>query len=63
MAFCSVLNKHAPIKVKILRYNNNSFMTRNLRRAIMRRSKLKICFSKCRTYETAAIIKPYEVAV
>ena len=23
-AFCSVLNKHAPIKVKVLRHNNNS---------------------------------------
>ena len=28
--FCSVLNKHAPIKVRILRQNNNSFMTENL---------------------------------
>ena len=27
-AFCIVLNKHAPIKVKMLRHNNNSFMTK-----------------------------------
>ena len=27
-AFCSVLNKDAPIKVKMLRHNNNSFMTK-----------------------------------
>ena len=27
-AFCGVLNKHAPIKVKMLRHNNNSFMTK-----------------------------------
>ena len=51
MAFCGVLNKHAPLKVKILRHNNNSFMTKNLRKAIMHRSKLKNRFNKCRTYE------------
>ena len=38
-AFCGVLSKHAPIKVKMLRHNNNSFMTKNLRKAIMHRSK------------------------
>ena len=40
-AFCSVLNKDAPIKVKMLRHNNNSFMTQNYRKAIMHRSKFK----------------------
>ena len=50
-AFCNVLNKHAPIKVKMLRHNSNSFMTKNLRKAIMYRSKFKYCFNKCRTYE------------
>ena len=40
-AFCSVLNKDAPIKVKMLRHNNNSFMTKNYRKAIMHRSKFK----------------------
>ena len=38
-AFCSVLNKHAPIKVKILRHNNNSFITKNLRKTVVHRSK------------------------
>ena len=33
--FCSFLNKHAPIKVKMLKHNNNSFMSKNLRKAIM----------------------------
>ena len=51
MAFCGVLNKHAPIKVKMLRHNNNSFMKKNLRKAIMHRSKFKNRFNKCRTYE------------
>ena len=50
-AFCGVLNKHAPIKVKMLRHNSNSFMTKNLRKAIMHRSKFKNRFNKCRTYE------------
>ena len=63
MAFYSVLNKNRPIKVKMLRYNNNSFMKKKLRKAIMCRSKLKNCFSKCHTYETGAIIKPNEVTV
>ena len=37
-AFCTVLNKHAPIKVKVLRHNSNTFITKNLRKAIMQRS-------------------------
>ena len=39
--FIALLNKHAPIKKKIIRFNNNSFMSRALRKAIMHRSKLK----------------------
>ena len=50
-AFCSVLNKRAPIKVKMLRHNSNSFMTKNLRKGNMRRSKFKNRFNKYRTYE------------
>ena len=34
-----------------LRHNNNSFMKKNLRKAIMHRSKLKNCFNNCRTHE------------
>ena len=49
--FCGVLKKHAPIKVKMLRHNDNSFMTKNLRKAIMHISKFKNCFNKCSTYE------------
>ena len=50
-AFCSVLNRHAPIKMKMLRHNNNSFMAKNLRKAIRHRSEFKNRFNKCRTYE------------
>ena len=36
-----VLNRHASLKKKILRHINNCFMTKELRKAIMFRSKLK----------------------
>ena len=35
----------------MLRHNNNSFTTKNLRKAIIHRSKFKNRFNKCRTYE------------
>ena len=37
-AFLTVLNKQSPLKAKFLRYNNNHFMTKELRKAIMKRS-------------------------
>ena len=36
-AFCSVLNIHAPLKVKMLRHKNSAFVTKGLRKAIMKR--------------------------
>ena len=39
--FIALLNKNAPIKKKIMRFNNNPFMSEALRKAIMHRSKLK----------------------
>ena len=35
------LNKHAPLKTKVIRGNHKSFITKNLRKAIMKRSVLK----------------------
>ena len=40
------LNNIAPVKMKILRYNNNPFMNKALRKAIMTRSRLKNKFNK-----------------
>ena len=37
----SVLNKHAPLKSKLIRGNNKPFETKTLRKAIMERSTLK----------------------
>ena len=39
--FLMVLEKHAPMKQKIVRANDKPFMTKVLRKAIMRRSFLK----------------------
>ena len=33
----TVLNKQAPLKTKFLRHSNNPFMTKELRKAIMKR--------------------------
>ena len=44
----SVLDKHAPKKVKYIRSNNCNFMTKELRKAIMNRSKLRNKFLKTR---------------
>ena len=45
------LNKHAPLKKKFLRHNNNPFMTKDLRKQVMVRSKLRNMFNKNRNYE------------
>ena len=50
--FLQVLNAHAPVKKKIQRFNNNPFMTKQLRKAIMHRSRLKNVFNKNCTPET-----------
>ena len=39
--FVALLNKHAPVKKKIMRFNDNLFMSKALRKAIMHRSKFK----------------------
>ena len=44
--FLKESNKHAPLKKKVLRHNNNAFMTKELRKEIMLRSKLKNKFNK-----------------
>ena len=48
--FLKELNKHAALKKKILRRNDNAFMTKELRKEIMLRSKLKNKFNKERNH-------------
>ena len=49
--FLHVLNKQATVKTKLLRYNNNSFMSKQLKKNAMLRSKLKNIFNRNRSYE------------
>ena len=49
--FLSVLDKHAPHKKKTVRFNHKPFVTKELRKAIMRRSSLKNKFYHSRTDE------------
>ena len=55
--FLETLNKISPVKVKVLRFNNNSFMTKSLRKAIMLRSRLKNNFNKKGLKKTGTIIR------
>ena len=45
----TLLNKHAPIKKEIMRFNNNPFMSKALSKAFMHRSKLKNIYNNYRT--------------
>ena len=46
-----VLDKHAPLKKKYLRANNSPFMTKQLRKMIMDRSRCKNAYFKNKTVE------------
>ena len=48
---CEVLDKHAPMKKKIMRANNSPFMTKLLRKKIMNRSRCKNAYFKNKTVE------------
>ena len=50
--FLQVLDAHAPVKKKIQRFNNNPFLIKQLRKAIMHRSRLKNVFNKNCTPKT-----------
>ena len=55
--FLSVLNIHAPLKKKLLRANHPQYVTKTLRKAIMRRSKLEKIYSKKQTNESLKAYK------
>ena len=48
--FLKELDRHAPLKKKILRHNNNRFMTKEWRKAIMLRSKLRNILNKVKIH-------------
>ena len=55
--FLKVLNKHALIKMKYLRANHSPFVTKELSKAIMLRSKLRNQYLKCKSEEARARFK------
>ena len=50
--FLDTLNQHAPVKKKLLRANHALYVTKSLRKAIMRRSNLQTKYFKTRTPES-----------
>ena len=56
-AFRVLLNEHAPLKTKILRYNNKTFITKELSKEIMRRSKKKNLIKKTKIKKIGTNIK------
>ena len=49
--FRCTLDKHAPNKLKKVRFNNKRFMSKFLCKAIMTRSRVRNKFNKCRTLD------------
>ena len=56
-------NKHAPIKRKYIRANEAPFMTKDLHKGIMKRSKLRNKFLKSRNLSDRRIIHHQEIFV
>ena len=57
VTFLRVLEKHAPMKKKVLRANDKPYMTKTLRKAIMRRSSLKNKYLKVKSDESLKAFK------
>ena len=57
ITFLKVLEQHAPMKQRVLRANSKPYMTKALRKAIMRRSALKTRYLKCKTDENLKVFK------
>ena len=59
--FLEILEQHAPIKKKTVRFNNKPYMTKTLRKAIMRRSALRNKFFKYKSVEVLAAFKKQKI--
>ena len=55
--FLDVCNRHAPPKKKIVRANHKPYMTKAVRKAIMRRSALENKYYKNKILETGIMFK------
>ena len=58
--FIEVLNKHAPLKKKLLRANHAPYITKTLRKAIMRRSQLETKYLKTKTQTNFKLYKKHK---
>ena len=61
--FLSILDEHAPKKQKFIRANNSNFVTKSLRQAIMKRSKLRNKYLRERTNEAKNLCINKEISV
>ena len=55
--FLQILNKHAPMKTKTVRANDVPYLTKKMRKAIMKRSYLEKRFHQNRTVESRVAYK------
>ena len=58
--FIEVLNKHAPLKKKLFRANHAPYITKTLRKAIMRRSQLETKYLKTKTQTDLKLYKKHK---
>ena len=54
-SFCQILDKYTSKKQKFSRANNSNFVTKNLRKAIMKRSKLQNKYLREKTKEAKSL--------
>ena len=57
--FMEILDKHAPVKQKYIRANQNPFITKELRKAFMKRSQLKNKYYKVKTQSSKLAYKKH----
>ena len=58
--FIEVLNKHAPLKKKLLRANHAQYITKTLRKVIMRRSQLETNYLQSKTQTDLKLYKEHK---
>ena len=58
--FIEVLNKHAPLRKKLLRANHAPYITKTLRKAIMRRSQLETKYLESKTQTGFKLYKKHK---
>ena len=61
--FHGVLNNHEPHRKKFIRANQKSYVTKKLRKAIMKRSRLDNKFNKNRSVESGKALKKQQITV